>query len=182
MNWRPSGPFLASPSSFSSSYCHLNISLLSSAFCLYSSSSYFGSMQIVSSIHPGISFEVPLTSTFPLKSAAFPATKIHFSQEIWRASFSPIHSCGIKIFITMPAFQKNPSLVFVEMDRKGLDFQEFVQPPILILIGGNCRDALVIGVNSLLPAARVTRAIHKERCQGVQMNTKELVSFAPHFV
>ena len=64
---------------------------------------------------------------------------------------------------------------------KGLDFQEFVQRAILILIGGNCRDALLIGGHSLLPAG-VTRAIHKVCCQGVQMNTKDLVSFTPHFV
>ena len=60
-----------------------------------------------------------------------------------------------------------------EDELKGLDFQEFVQLPILILMGGNCGDSLIIGGHSLLPGRQgpSTRVAVK----WVQMNTKDLV-------
>ena len=147
VNWQPCGPFLAAslpppPPPPTCPICPLTLSSSSRQFLN-------SSFRIVSIIQRGIS----LASTFPLKS--FPApTKIHFSHEIWRASLSsnvPVTSKFSEKSSFASSFQKKPSNVFGKMNRKGLDFKEFVQRAILILIGGNCRDALLIGGHSLLP-------------------------------
>ena len=161
---------------------------LSSAFYPYSSAKSFLN-RMSSVLHPGIPFEVSLTvplSHWNLPPSSFPP-KIYFSHEIRRASFSS-HSCGIKIFseICSIPFQLHfqfwikPSCWLCEDEWKRLGFLGICPATHFNLNRWQLWGCL--GNWGAFPITTVTRAIHQEGCQGVQMNTKDLVSFAPHFV